>query len=64
MYFNTKQKYLGLFNENKDEEKVPIEFLDCIYNYADKLKSTVNSYDNENKIRRCKLSFQIFSFFK
>ena len=50
MYFNTKQKYLGLFNEDKDEEKVAIEHLDCIYNYAEKLKSTVSSYDNENKI--------------
>ena len=50
MYFNTKQKYLGLFNEDKDEEKVAIEYLDCIYNYAEKLKSTVSSYDNENKI--------------
>ncbi|NLO30168.1 MAG: restriction endonuclease [Methanosarcina mazei] len=46
MYFNTKQKYLGLFSENKDEEKVPIEDLNCIYNYADKLRNIVNSYDN------------------
>jgi len=46
MYFNTKQKYLGLFTEDKEEDKVPIEDLDCIYNYADKLKGTVNSYDN------------------
>lgn len=46
MYFNTKQKYLGLFTEDKDEEKVPIDDLNCIYIYADKLKNTVNSYDN------------------
>jgi hypothetical protein len=46
MYFNTKQKYLGLFTGDKDEEKVSIENLDCIYNYADKLKNTVNIYDN------------------
>ncbi len=46
MYFNTKQKYLGLFTGDKDEEKVPIQDLNCIYNYADKLKSTINSYDN------------------
>lgn len=46
MYFNTKQKYLGLFTGDKDEEKVPIEDLNCIYDYTDKLKSTVNSYDN------------------
>jgi|GEM_PF-3150730 len=46
MYFNTKQKYLGLFAGDKDEEKVPIDDLNCIYEYADKLKSTVNGYDN------------------
>jgi len=46
MYFNSKQKYLGLFTEDKDEEKVPIDDLNCIYEYADKLKNTVNSYNN------------------
>ncbi|KKG69844.1 restriction endonuclease or methylase [Methanosarcina mazei] len=46
MYFNTKQKYLGLFTEEKNEEKVPIEDLNCIYSYADKLKSAVNIYEN------------------
>ena len=46
MYFNTKQKYLGLFTEDKDEEKVPIDDLNRIYDYADKLKNLVNSYDN------------------
>ena len=45
MYFNTKQKYLGLFTENKDEEKVPIDDLNCIYDYADTLKNTVRNYD-------------------
>ncbi len=46
MYFNTKQKYIGLFTEDKNEEKVPIEDLNCIYSYADKLKSTVGNYEN------------------
>jgi len=46
MYFNNKQKYLGLFTGDKEEEKVSIEDLNCIYNYADILKSTVSSYDN------------------
>ena len=46
MYFNTKQKYLGLFaSEDKNEEKVPIKDLNFIYSYADKLKSTVSSYE-------------------
>ncbi len=49
MYFNTKQKYLGIFAEGKNEEKVPIESLNDIYNYADKLKIAVNNYDNTEK---------------
>ncbi|WP_410507387.1 type I restriction endonuclease [Methanosarcina hadiensis] len=46
MYFNTRQKYLGLFAGDKDEEKVPIDDLNRIYDYADKLKNTVYNYDN------------------
>ena len=46
MYFNTKQKYLGLYDKGKNEEKIPIEDLNGIYGYADKLKSIVSNYDN------------------
>ncbi len=49
MYFNTKQKYLGLFTGDKYEEKVPIDDLNCIYDYANKLKNTVSSYDNKKQ---------------
>lgn len=49
MYFNTKQKYLGLFVEGKNEEKVPIQSLNDMYSYADKLKSTVRNYDSAEK---------------
>lgn len=48
LYFNSKKKYLGLFTDNKNEEKVAIEDLNDIYNYAEKLKVTVNNYDNKN----------------
>lgn len=48
LYFNSKKKYLGLFADNKNEEKVAIEDLNDIYNYAEKLKVTVNNYDNKN----------------
>jgi hypothetical protein len=44
-YFNTKQKYVSFFDENKKEEKVPIDKLSEIYNYAEKLKATVSYYD-------------------
>jgi hypothetical protein len=49
MYFNTKQKYLGFFTDNKNEEKVSIENLNEIYNYAEKLKSTIINYENNKQ---------------
>ena len=42
--FNTKQKYLGLFDENKKEEKIPIENIKDIYNYSERLKTTIDFY--------------------
>jgi len=43
--FNNAQKLrLGLFNEKKEEELVTLESIDDIFNYADRLKSTVFSY--------------------
>ena len=41
---NSKKKQIGLFDENKKEEKVPIGELNEIYQYAEKLKTTVNRY--------------------
>lgn len=46
-YFNTKQKYVSFFDENKKEEKIPIDKLSEIYNYAEKLKATVGYYDGK-----------------
>ena len=46
-YFNTKQKYVSFFDENKKEEKVPIDKLSEIYNHAEKLKATVGYYDGK-----------------
>lgn len=40
--FNTSQKYIGLFDENKNEEKVPIQGVKDIYNYSEELKKTVS----------------------
>lgn len=44
-YFDTKQKHIAFFGENKSEEKVPIEKLSEIYKYADRIKTTVGYYD-------------------
>jgi len=46
-YFNTKQKNVSFFDENKKEEKVPIDKLSEIYNYTEKLKTTVAYYDKK-----------------
>jgi len=43
--FNTRQKYLVLFDENKERDKIPIDDLNEIYNHSDKLKTTVQNYD-------------------
>ena len=47
LWFNGSQKYLGLFDEQKREEKIPINELDDIYTYADRLKATIAYYERE-----------------
>lgn len=43
--FNTSQKFLGLVDENKKEEKVLIESVSDIYKYSEQLKNIVLSMD-------------------
>jgi hypothetical protein len=43
-YFHADQKRLGLLDENKDVERVEIDSLDEIYDYADHLKATAKRY--------------------
>ncbi|HEX9652700.1 MAG TPA: type I restriction endonuclease [bacterium] len=40
-----KKKYLGLFDENKKEERIELQELNDIYKYASRLKSTVAAYE-------------------
>jgi hypothetical protein len=35
---------LGFFNVHKEEEQVPLESVDDIYNYAEQIRATVASY--------------------
>lgn len=45
LHFNKQQrKCLGLFDAEKKEERVPIDTLNDIYKYADRLKETVGFY--------------------
>jgi hypothetical protein len=44
LWFNRKQKYLGVFDAAKNETKLPIESLEDIYQHAAQLRSTVANY--------------------
>jgi hypothetical protein len=44
LWFNRKQKYLGVFNSDKEETRVPIESPEGIYEHAAQLRATVASY--------------------
>jgi Uncharacterized conserved protein len=53
--FNTKQKHLGLFDNNREEEKIPIDSVNDIYKYAVRLKDTIGFYENihmKDKLKR------------
>ncbi len=43
--FNRSQKYIGLIDEAKNEERLPINDLNEIYQYAERLKATVAVYE-------------------
>jgi len=45
LHFNGKQKYIGIFDENKDEYRKPIDSLDEIYGYSEQLLNTALMYD-------------------
>ncbi len=45
--FNREQLYFSIIDENKNEERVPIDGVDDIYNYAKQIIATVQRYDAE-----------------
>jgi predicted type IV restriction endonuclease len=44
--FNRSQKYIGLFDANKNEEKVPINSLNEIFDFADRIQATISHYES------------------
>lgn len=48
LHFNRGQKYLGIFDENRKEERVPIENLDDIYQHAEKMRRVFAFYESES----------------
>jgi hypothetical protein len=53
LYFHGKQRYVGLFDEKKEESREKIEDLTDLFRFADKLQHTVHLYDS-NKISEAK----------
>jgi predicted type IV restriction endonuclease len=49
LHFNRAQKYLGIFNENREEQRIPIETLDDIYQHTDELRKVFAFYEGENQ---------------
>lgn len=45
LHFNGKQKYVGLFNDGKKDEKQPIEKLDDMLRFAEAIRATALGYD-------------------
>lgn len=44
LWFNRSQRYIGLFDENKTETRMPIDCAEDIYAHADQLRKTVAGY--------------------
>ena len=45
LHFNRKQRYLGLFNPEKQETRVRLDDLNDIFTHADRLRATVSNYE-------------------
>ncbi|WP_430735145.1 type I restriction endonuclease [Halodesulfovibrio aestuarii] len=45
LHFNTAQKYVGLFDEEKNETRHPIEQLNELFQFSDQLKERALAYD-------------------
>ncbi len=50
LHFNRDQKYIGLFDENKNETRMPITEINDIYQHAEHLKITALRYDGVNVV--------------
>jgi hypothetical protein len=44
LHFNGKQRYLGLFDADKNERREPLGSVEEIYNHAEELRETVRRY--------------------
>ena len=44
LHFNRGQKYLGVFDEKKQEERIPLDRVEDIYLHAERLRETARQY--------------------
>lgn len=51
LHFNRSQKYLGIFDEQRNEERVPIKNIDEIYKYADRMRRVFSFYESESSAK-------------
>jgi hypothetical protein len=49
LHFNRTQKYVGIFDENRREERIAIQNLNDIYEHADKLRRVLEFYEHEKE---------------
>jgi hypothetical protein len=47
LYFNREQRYLGVFDKDRSETKIPISEVDDIYQHADALIARARQYDGQ-----------------
>lgn len=45
LHFNAQQKYIGIFDEQKNETRIPISNLNEIYDYTDQIRTTIGYYE-------------------
>jgi hypothetical protein len=50
LHFNRAQKYIGVFDEKKKEERIPIASIDEIYQHADRIRRVLTSYERGGEI--------------
>lgn len=48
LHFNRGQKYLGIFDESRNEQRIAIQNINEIYQYADQLRRVFAFYEKEN----------------
>jgi predicted type IV restriction endonuclease len=44
LWFNRRQRYIGVFDSNKVETRLPIDASEEIYRHADQLRTIVRGY--------------------